>query len=1386
MDVPLNEYASYLPRRLVRRFARDATVPQTPQDQMTVATLMFADIAGFAALAERLAQRGPEGTEQLTGILNAYFGLMIAQVEQHGGDVFKFAGDALLAIWLPDADTDGEVKTDGVATDNEAERITAAVACSLAIQRELQDFTADGERLQLRITVDTGKVRLLEIGGVHGRWESLILGEPLHRVCAASSHAESGKVVVSTQAWSRVADRFNERQGAHQSELQLHEVSQLRDETVFTPRPWPAPELRADMEPGLRSFLPRAILERMAAGLTAWLDEMRTTTVLFAGLPMINVDTPLAVIQQVMEIVQRILYRYEGSINKLSVDEKGVSLLAAFGLPPLTHEDDPRRALLAAREMVRELTALTTSAGPPSLGGIGVTTGRISCGSMGSLQRREYTMMGETVNLAARLMQKADGGVLCDANTQTATLGNWQFEPARELSLKNIDGKILAYAPREENREAFVAERTASRRAMVGRTTECQHLLRWLDTVAAADAVAGADQDASNRSASADCDGLLIVGEAGIGKSRVIEWLGEQVRSRSWWFLQTGADAIEKNTPWHAWRGIVTALLQPTVQQESDSLVDRLLVLHPELQPLLPLLRPVWSEAPAETALTLAMDSASRADNIRRLLLRLLRVASQGTRLVIVLDDAQWLDSVSWAMLPRLRGRGRRVSVVLSLRPFDEDPPAEYQHFAANTADTKLVLGILTPAACRELICTRLGVEQVADVVVDWIVERSEGHPFFCEELTLSLRDNGLLSIQNNRCELACTPKTLADLTFPEALKGVITSRIDRLSPPQQMVTKTASIIGRHFEFDVLTRVYPMEHERQHIPGHLDELCARDLAQPVSGKSDPAEAAAVIAALYAFKHALIRDVAYNLMYHADRRKLHQSVAETYEQAPSATGFANYSRLAWHWEQAGDHVKTLENLELAGTSALRNGAYREAADFLQRALTVVNERELKIVPARAAGLERQLGVAQMGLGDLSASRDHYQSALARVGEPAPSGARRTFGLINQLSRFLVRGVWRRTNTQPPTENDPRLEAVRAYEQLAELHYLANETSGFLYASLRMLNLAERCGVTPELARARGIMGLTMATVPWHNAANRYFAEAQAAADLLQDKPSQTWIQYLTGIFRVGAGEWIAARELLSAARNNYEELGNRRQWGAVSTILGATYYFTGNFEKGAEIWSDVQQRASQRQDVLQEAWGYGGLAMNVLGMGRLDEAITLARAGVERFATNNDRISACNTRGVLAAALFRSGQVPAAVTEAVEVWRTLGELGRPTSYYTLEAYSAVVKIALAMQTDTENTGTPRDLPTSTSAIKALARYAKVFPIGRPRLLYWQAMSAAAKGRMSRALRFARQSLKVADEMQMHAEADRAVEQLLQWLPADAEERNELTARDPASS
>eukprot|EP00903_Cladosiphon_okamuranus_P016576 g15291.t1 len=465
----IDTVASYLPSLIVNHLINRTTNEELPSRQEYDTVCLFADVSGFTALSEAMMS-STEGVEGLAKHLNAYFGQMVKIIASEGGDVFKFAGDALIVLWPPparealtDIAKNGREKESGEREDTTPmeRRVRRAAQCAFAIQEELHDAELTKEvRLCVKIGIGMGKVSVLHLGGVYKRMEYIAVGEPLLQAFTAEHHAEPGDVIISMQAHKLVKDHF------HNKHLFPDSFCRIGKEQNYNPmrKQNKVNMLKQSLDDPLlevkvKGYIPGAVLRNLRPDSPEdehWSNEIRRVTVLFVNLG-VNDRTLLAAavydeamkeMHRVMVAVQESVYEYEGSINKFLMDDKGSTLLAVYGLPPVGHADDPIRGVLAALRLCERLFELA------KVGSVGITTGEAFCGVVGSKTRKEYTILGDSVNLAARLMQRAvseDGGVMCELATKRACGGLLQFKGRGDFRIKGKTAAAKVFQPYPED-----------------------------------------------------------------------------------------------------------------------------------------------------------------------------------------------------------------------------------------------------------------------------------------------------------------------------------------------------------------------------------------------------------------------------------------------------------------------------------------------------------------------------------------------------------------------------------------------------------------------------------------------------------------------------------------------------------------------------------------------------------------------------------------------------------------------------------------------------------------------------------------------------------------------------------------------------------------------
>ena len=430
-----------------------------PEKQSFHSVVMFADISGFTNLTEKLSKRGAEGAELIAFALNRYMELLVNAIGRSGGDIFKFAGDAMIVLWPPPKDnSDKDLTT----------LCRQAIQSALDIQARLNDTNViEDIKLSVKIGFGIGEVTILHVGGVFSRAEYLAAGEPLLQAFEAEHCAKSGGVIiVSNQVWNKINSYFEfrpvEEDHHHVGEGEINNgpfyyVEKLRkgqnvqmkaDALLITNQLKPS-DIEA-LTPIITPYMPAAVVPYLELSQEKWSAELRRLSVMFLNLGIDLSDAKtvpgLKRIQLVIVTVQKCVYKYQGSLNKLLMDDKGSTLIVIFGLPPMAHQDDPVRATLTAIDLIKDLKAIECACS------IGITTGLVFAGVVGtSGSRREYSILGDSVNLAARLMQAACGEkqkkIFVDEITRKEAQCKLAFRFVKKATVKGKTNEISFFEP---------------------------------------------------------------------------------------------------------------------------------------------------------------------------------------------------------------------------------------------------------------------------------------------------------------------------------------------------------------------------------------------------------------------------------------------------------------------------------------------------------------------------------------------------------------------------------------------------------------------------------------------------------------------------------------------------------------------------------------------------------------------------------------------------------------------------------------------------------------------------------------------------------------------------------------------------------------------------
>jgi class 3 adenylate cyclase/tetratricopeptide (TPR) repeat protein len=622
------------------------------------------------------------------------------------------------------------------------------------------------------------------------------------------------------------------------------------------------------------------------------------------------------------------VYDYEGTLARMMGD----AILAFFGAP-IAHEDDPQRAVLAGLKIVDEIqpyrAQIKSRWGLDFDVRVGVNTGLVMVGPVGSDLHLEYTAMGDAVNVAARMEQTArPGSVQIAGATYRLVAPLFEFEALGALEIKGKAEPVPAYRVLGTRAAPGRLRGLAGLDApLVGRASELGALRQALQT-----ALAGQGQI------------ICLLGEAGLGKSRLVRELrqgfqtspsGASAGGGRW--LEAASLSYEAGQAY----GLLRHLLRAACSAGENDSNETLRVKLNSLVALMPAENQANATLVSATLFNLDQPEASplEGESFKGQLLALMPVlcrawASQGP-LVLVFEDLHWADPASIALLESLLPLVNEIGVLMlySLRP-DEAAPGWHLKLAAErdyaSRLTRVEVGPLSAGASGELVDHLVPVGDLGPDLRARILARAEGNPFFVEEVVRALVENGAMAA-GSEAALAASGQS-PQFEIPDSLQSLLIARIDRLADEARRTLQIAAIVGRSFYYRVLDAILGTGPG---LDARLGELQQANLIF---------EAARQPEREYSFRHALLHEAAYRTILRKHRREFHLRVGEVLEALFPAQLEQYAPALGFHFEEAGDTARALKYYSLAGDAAYRLFANAEAESHYARALDLAQRVE----------------------------------------------------------------------------------------------------------------------------------------------------------------------------------------------------------------------------------------------------------------------------------------------------------------------------------------------------------------------------------------------------------------------------------------------------------
>ena len=964
-----------------------------------------------------------------------------------------------------------------------------------------------------------------------------------------------------------------------------------------------------------RSYTPAHLAQKILTTRSALEGERKQVTVLFCDLAnstelaqQLGAEAMHDTLNAFFELAMAEVHRVEGTINQFLGD----GFMALFGAP-LAHEDHVRRALhcaLAIRQRLHEAAADTKALLAPVRVRMGLNTGSVVVGRIGDNLRMDYTAVGDTTNIAARLQQRAEPGGICVSEAVRAEgQAHFEFGALGPQLLKGIARKVeLFELVRARNRDdAASPQRELGNLGKLGISSPLVGRDAELTVVKAAlQALRGGR------------GGILVLqGEPGVGKSRLMaetrrlwsdtaggQWLeGRSLsfgRHLSYWpfieFLKDCFGIAEDDGEQRSWAKLERGL-EPLFGERTDEVL-------PYLATVLALPVPAAYEERLKY-----LDGMGLRRQVFLCFRQLVELLAERQPLVLALEDWHWADQSSVDLADHLLPLtlSAPLLLVFPTRDHAEGPMQGVRRFAAEHAEARLDDLRLTPLSSQHsltLVNNLAGSLNLPQALCEKILRRTEGNPFFMEEVIRSLISDGAL-VRDASTRSWQLVKKVDEVQLPDTLQGLILSRIDRLDEEAKQALKLASVIGRSF-FDRVLEA--LSEARGQLRQCLSELEQAELIREKQRLPDLE---------YIFKHGLVQEAAYGSILAENRRGIHRRVAQAIESLFPDRLDEFASLLAHHYTCAEDWEKAQVFLFKAGDQAGRMAADTEALEHLRRAeAAYLKAHGARLEPLQRSALARKVGAALFGTGHYEAAHEQMRHALAHLGLNYPStkgGVR--LAVLRYLGAHLLRAM--RGQLGMPARRS--MDLAVATEISTIVHMMA-WTDYFLDKERMLLDslIELHAGECSEhaLAEARGLsaVGFGMMTFGARGLARRYHGRAQAVAERSANLSAIAFAGMALAFVDFYDGRWDEFDARMAKAATMYRESGDLHRWGSPAMMVQWVQIARGGLDQARTHMTELVQVGKDAADPQISSWGGQVLGRALLALGPLAEAEAVLREG----------------------------------------------------------------------------------------------------------------------------------------------------------------------------
>jgi class 3 adenylate cyclase/tetratricopeptide (TPR) repeat protein len=910
-DAEVQLLTQYIPYRIVRAIGSEPCCVFDKKIQRFSGTVVYFDIIGFTPIVLNYISTNRDIAD-LTATLSEFYSVIIEVIRQFGGSVYQFAGDSLLICFEQIGTETSEANTC---------RALAAMLRALELSDNYNALTGsdNGFVLRPKIGISSGTIYQILLGTRDLFITPVIIGTTVHDAVLCEKECRTQEIILSPAAWRLCTGHDLERYSTECNGFyHLHDVPRSFAESVCCPEyidtasfidnPYFYNRMAAFINPVIRQQTKKSFL--------GFAGEYKNVTCIMAkfdgpfvrALSEERLEDCLDVLNEIYLLLQNKACRYGGYATKPDLTDKGVVFPVFFGTPSAL-ENKERNAVLCAAEI---LLAAKKNDGISSVT-IGIGTGMVYSGEFGGILRKDYTIIGNSVNFASRLMTHTEEqyGILMDESTKKYTESICETKRISGITCKGYNGEQTAYLVTDIKKAPQKAKRNDR---LIGRQNELNQLIAFFRK----------SQDGQLR-----C--VPIVGEAGMGKTFLVEQFlsGLSPQSNDVAVFTGTCYQYEEKTAFFCWRSVIKKLIcmsdgisDVKAGQFVSALFARCLQDEMAWIPVfLNMLGFDFTESLETADIALPLKQRHFFSLVERLLVQ----ETELHPVIIILEDIHWCDAVSFNMLDYLvcsHGEKRLMVITLS-----RDIPVVTDFFVTRSIPV-MYLKQLTDGAAAALTDLLLNLKDKEPLLKRKIVATADGNPFFIENIVNSLIESGtLIEDDDGRRLLSDNIKSIQNIVIPSSIGNIILVRLNALKFEEQVICKTASAIGKSFYSDCLRELLPEGISETAVVRALSDFETYNIiVRDASADTD-----------YAFTHGIIHDVIYDTILDATKKELNFMILGYLEKRYENNYLPVVEKLVYHAREAKVYGKVFYYAFLAAKKAER---LFSASDTITHCLTAL--------------------------------------------------------------------------------------------------------------------------------------------------------------------------------------------------------------------------------------------------------------------------------------------------------------------------------------------------------------------------------------------------------------------------------------------------------------